>query len=106
MSTKEYSEELYNAVDNIRDAFWLDDVVDDIETVMWYAGLIDDWKWSDYGDWEELIKKAQEILNLDLGRWISDILLTKSETYSRIDNMRNNGDNYGYRLLLLLFLER
>ena len=68
MSTKEYSEELYNAVDNIREAFWLDDVVDDIETVMWYAGLIDDWKWSDYGDWEELIKRAQEILNLDLGR--------------------------------------
>ena len=68
MSTKEYNEELYNAVDNIRDAFWLDDVVDDIETVMWYAGLINDWKWADYGDWEELIKKAQEILNLDLGR--------------------------------------
>lgn len=68
MSTKEYSEELYNAVDNIRDAFWLDDVVDDLETVMWYAGLIDDWKWSDYGDWEKLIKRAQEILNLDLGR--------------------------------------
>lgn len=68
MSTKEYSEELYNAVDNIREAFWLDDVVDDIETVMWYAGLSDDWKRSDYGDWEELIKKAQRILNLDLGR--------------------------------------
>lgn len=68
MSTKEYSEELYNAVDNIRDAFWLDDVVDDIETVMWYAGLIDDWKWSDIDEWEELIKKAQKILNIDLGR--------------------------------------
>lgn len=68
MSTKEYSEELYNAVDNIRDAFWLDDVVDDIETVMWYAGLIDDWKWSDVDEWEELIKKAQKILNIDLGR--------------------------------------
>lgn len=68
MSTKEYSEELYNAVDNIRDAFWLDDVVNDIETVMWYAGLIDDWKWSDVDEWEELIKRAQEILNLDLGR--------------------------------------
>lgn len=68
MSTKEYNEELYDAVDNIREAFWLDDVVDDIETVMWYAGLSDDFKWADYGDWEELIKKAQEILNLDLGR--------------------------------------
>ncbi|MBQ6220689.1 MAG: hypothetical protein IJJ47_13235 [Methanosphaera sp.] len=68
MSTKEYSEELYNAVDNIRDAFWLDDVVDDIETVMWYAGLIDDFRWSDVDEWEGLIKKAQEILNIDLGR--------------------------------------
>ena len=68
MSAKEYNEELYNAVDNIREAFWLDDVVDDVETVMWYAGLIDDWKWSDYDDWEKLIKRAQEILNLDLGR--------------------------------------
>jgi hypothetical protein len=68
MSAKEYNEELYNAVDNIREAFWLDDVVDDIETIMWYAGLSDDWKRSDYGDWEELIKKAQRILNLDLGR--------------------------------------
>ena len=102
MSTKEYNEELYNAVDNIRDAFWLDDVVDDIETVMWYAGLIDDFKWADWDEWEELIKRAQEILNLDLGRWISDILLTKSETNGRIDNERKNGGNYGYRLLLLL----
>lgn len=68
MSAKEYNEELYNAVDNIREAFWLDDVIDDVETVMWYAGLSDDWKRSDYGDWEELIKKAQRILNLDLGR--------------------------------------
>lgn len=68
MSAKEYNEELYNAVDNIREAFWLDDVIDDVETVMWYAGLSDDWKRSDYGDWEELIKKAQKILNLDLGR--------------------------------------
>jgi len=102
MSTKEYNEELYNAVDNIRDAFWLDDVVDDIETVMWYAGLIDDWKWADSDEWEELIKKAQKILNLDLGRWISDILLTKSETYDRINNVRKNGGNYGHRLLLLL----
>ena len=69
MSTKEYNEELYNAVDNIRDAFWLDDVIDDLETVMWYAGLSDDFRWSDdYGEWEELIKKAQKILNIDLGR--------------------------------------
>ena len=35
---------------------------------MWYAGLSDDFKWADYGDWEELIKKAQKILNIDLGR--------------------------------------
>ena len=69
MSTKEYNEELYNAVDNIRDAFWLDDVIDDLETVMWYAGLSDDFRWSDdYGEWEELIKKAQKILNIDLVR--------------------------------------
>lgn len=68
MTTKEYNEELYNAVDNIREAFWLDDVIDDIETVMWYAGLSDDFKRADYGDWEELIKKAQKILNIDLGR--------------------------------------
>ena len=47
MSTKEYNEELYNAVDNIRDAFWLDDVIDDLETVMWYAGLSDDFRWSE-----------------------------------------------------------
>lgn len=68
MSTKEYSEELYNAVDNIREAFWLDDVVDDIETVMWYAGLSDDFRWADVEEWEGLIKKAQKILNLDMGR--------------------------------------
>ena len=68
MTTKEYNEELYNAVDNIKEAFWLDDVIDDIETVMWYAGLSDDFKRADYGDWEELIKKAQKILNIDLGR--------------------------------------
>ena len=68
MSAKEYSEELYNAVDNIREAFWLDDVIDDIETVMWYAGLSDDFRLADYGDLEELIKKAQKILNIDLGR--------------------------------------
>lgn len=68
MSTKEYNEELYNAVDNIREAFWLDDVVDDIETVMWYAGLSDEFLKSDIKEWEELIKKAQRILNLDLGR--------------------------------------
>lgn len=68
MSAKEYSEELYNAVDNIREAFWLDDVIDDIETVMWYAGLSDDFRCADYSDLEELIKKAQKILNIDLGR--------------------------------------
>lgn len=68
MSAKEYSEELYNAVDNIREAFWLDDVIDDVETVMWYAGLSDDFRYADYSDLEELIKKAQKILNIDLGR--------------------------------------
>lgn len=68
MSAKEYSEELYNAVDNIREAFWLDDVIDDVETVMWYAGLSDDFRLADYDDLEELIKKAQKILNIDLGR--------------------------------------
>lgn len=68
MSAKEYNEELYNAVDNIREAFWLDDVVDDVETVMWYAGLSDEFLKSDIKEWEELIKKAQRILNLDLGR--------------------------------------
>lgn len=68
MSYVEYSMELYEAADRIRNSFWLDDVVDDIETVMWYAGLSDDFKWTDYGDWEELIKKAQKILNIDLGR--------------------------------------
>lgn len=68
MSAKEYSEELYNAVDNIREAFWLDDVIDDVETVMWYAGLSDDFRYVDYSDLEELIKKAQKILNIDLGR--------------------------------------
>ncbi len=68
MSAKEYSEELYNAVDNIREAFWLDDVIDDVETVMWYAGLGDDFRLADYDDLEELIKKAQRILNIDLGR--------------------------------------
>ena len=68
MSSKEYNEELYNAVDNIREAFWLDDVIDDIETVMWYAGLSDDFRWADVDEWEGLIKKAQKILNIDLGR--------------------------------------
>ena len=68
MSAKEYNEELYNAVDNIREAFWLDDVADDVETVMWYAGLSDEFLKSDIKEWEELIKKAQKILNLDLGR--------------------------------------
>lgn len=84
MSAKEYSEELYNAVDNIREAFWLDDVMDDIETVMWYAGLSDDFRLADYGDLEELIKKAQKILNIDLGRWIFDILLTNKKYCGRI----------------------
>ena len=39
MSIMEYSKELYDAVDNIRETFWLDDIPDDVETVMWYAGL-------------------------------------------------------------------
>ena len=70
MSYVEYSNELYQAVDRIKDSFWLDDVVDDIETVMWYAGLTDDWKHSgfDYDEWNDLLKQAQEILHLDMGR--------------------------------------
>ena len=70
MSVAEYSQELYQAVDRIKDAFWLDDVVDDIETVMWYAGLTYDWKHSefDYDEWNNLLKQAQDILHLDMGR--------------------------------------
>ena len=70
MSVAEYSQELYEAVDRIKDACWLDDVVDDIETVMWYAGLTYDWKHSefDYDEWNNLLKQAQDILHLDLGR--------------------------------------
>ena len=68
MSYKEYSAELYRAVDNIRDSFWLDDVADDVETVMWYAGLTEEFQNSDIEEWNELLKKAQKILNLDLGR--------------------------------------
>ena len=30
MSYKEYKEELYNAVDKVKEAFWLDYVVDDL----------------------------------------------------------------------------
>ena len=95
MGVKEYNEELYNAVDNIKEAFWLDDVVDDIETVMWYAGLSDDFRWADYGDWEELIKKAQKILNIDLGRWIFDILLTNKKYYGKIIKDRQFDDSIG-----------
>lgn len=68
MSYKEYTKELYNAVDRIKDSYWLDDVADDVETVMWYAGLSDLFKESSVEIWDDLIKEAQTILNIDMGR--------------------------------------
>lgn len=68
MSVAEYSQELYEAVDKIRDSFWLEPVADEVETVMWYAGLTDLFNESSIDAWDWLIKKAQDILNLDMGR--------------------------------------
>lgn len=68
MSFEEYSYELYESADRVKEAFFYDDVYDDLATVMWYAGLSEDFKNSDYKQWEELIKKAQNILHIDLGR--------------------------------------
>ena len=68
MSVADYSQELYNAVDRIKDAFWLDDVIDDIETVMWYAGMSKLFEHARPDEWEWLLKQAQDILHLDLGR--------------------------------------
>lgn len=68
MSIMEYSKELYDAVDNIRETFWLDDIPDDVETVMWYAGLSDLFQESSVEEWDKLIYKAQEILGIDMGR--------------------------------------
>ena len=59
---------MYSAVDRIKDSFWLDDVVDDIETVMWYAGMSKLFEHARPDEWEWLLKQAQEVLNLDLGR--------------------------------------
>ena len=68
MSYVEYSNELYNAVDKIRDSFWLEPVADEVETVMWYAGLTELFNESSIDAWDWLLKQAQEILNLDMGR--------------------------------------
>ena len=68
MSYVEYSNELYEAVDKIRDSFWLEPVADEVETVMWYAGLTDLFNESSIDAWDWLLKQAQEILNLDMGR--------------------------------------
>ena len=68
MSYVEYSNELYQAVDRIKDSFWLDDVIDDIETVMWYAGMSKLFKNARPDEWEWLLKQAQEILHIDIGK--------------------------------------
>lgn len=68
MSYKEYTKELYNAVDRIKDSYWLDDVADDVETVMWYAGMSKIFKNARIDEWDWLLKQAQEVLNLDMGR--------------------------------------
>ena len=64
MSYQEYSDELYEAFDKVKDAFWYDDVVDEIETIMWYAGLTEEFKNSDKKEWYKLLRKAQDILKI------------------------------------------
>ena len=64
MSYIEYNNELYEAIDKVRDAVWYDDVVDEIETIMWYAGLTEEFKNSDKKEWDNLLKKAQDILKI------------------------------------------
>lgn len=67
MSVEYYSNELYEAVDRIKDTFWLEDVIEDIETVMWYAGMSNLFENAKREEWNFLLKQAQEILNLDMG---------------------------------------
>ena len=64
MSYVEYSNELYKAIDKVRDAFWYDDVVDEIETIMWYAGMLEEFKNSDKSEWDKLLQKAHDILKI------------------------------------------
>lgn len=64
MSYIEYSNELYKAIDKVRDAVWYDDVIDDIETIMWYAGMSEEFKNSDKSEWNELLKSAYDILKI------------------------------------------
>lgn len=64
MSYQEYSDELYEAFDKVKDAVWYDDVVDEIETIMWYAGLTEEFKNSDKKEWYNMLRKAQDILKI------------------------------------------
>lgn len=64
MSYLEYSDELYEAFDRVRESFYYDDVIEEIKTIMWYAGLEDEFEKADKEDWTELLHKAYEILKI------------------------------------------
>lgn len=64
MEYLEYSDELYEALDKVRNAVYYDDVIDEIITIMWYAGLTEEFKKADSKEWTNLLRKAYDILKI------------------------------------------